>query len=456
MAWPRPRYSKREKKTKWTALYRDANGKERSAGTYETKERAQEVADAMEAGWDPRADDLSPKEKATITLAEYAPIFLRRKDDIEPNTRMTYRAVQRKYVERNPIGQLRMAEVTPVQLQRFLRQVKNDVSPTTARQVRTVLSGMFEMARVIDGIRDDNPIVKLKVGTPDREPVYVFLPEQFETFVTFLPNRPTRVLAYFLFSTGMRPSEAAALRTGDINFASRSVMINKAVKKAPLDMSDSGVGLVVSNRTKNNKWRSFPINEKCLKMVQDYIDAYGIREGEVLFPAALITGYKDPYIVRQYSDEELEALGVIEYKGRIFRHGDVATYHHYKIKCRCNACQSAHYFYLVERRSTNRMKLHRQENCPYFNPVTWGRIFGKAMIEMMEAGLAKHRVDAYKLRHSHAWHMHTRGMTAQAISKRLGNTVEVLEQSYFGLYGEHYGSIEDREVIDNAVLDYVV
>ncbi len=74
---------------RFTGLYKAADGSYKSAGTFDTQERALDVAEAAERHARLRLAETSPADKATVTLAEYMAIFLGA-HDIEANSKETY------------------------------------------------------------------------------------------------------------------------------------------------------------------------------------------------------------------------------------------------------------------------------------------------------------------------------------------------------------------------------
>jgi hypothetical protein len=83
----------RNKGVRYRGLYKGADGRYRSAGTFSTKARALEVAQEAErhaliAGG--AGGGLDPSVRATRTIKEYAPLFLRH-HQVEGNTKDTLR-----------------------------------------------------------------------------------------------------------------------------------------------------------------------------------------------------------------------------------------------------------------------------------------------------------------------------------------------------------------------------
>jgi len=90
----------RKKGTRYRAISKAADGRYRSAGTFSTEERALEVAEEAERHAE-RAGDaaggLDPATRATRTIQEYAPLFLRH-HQVEGNTKYSYADTLRLHV----------------------------------------------------------------------------------------------------------------------------------------------------------------------------------------------------------------------------------------------------------------------------------------------------------------------------------------------------------------------
>jgi len=90
----------RNKGVRYRGMYKAADGRYRSAGTFSTEERALAVASeaerhALVAG--PAAGGLDPAIRATRTIKEYGPLFLRH-HRVEGNTRERYADTLRLHV----------------------------------------------------------------------------------------------------------------------------------------------------------------------------------------------------------------------------------------------------------------------------------------------------------------------------------------------------------------------
>jgi hypothetical protein len=91
---------KRQKGVRYRGMYKAADGRYRSAGTFNTEERALEVAREAERHalvFSGAAGGLDPAIRATRTIKEYAPLFLRH-HRVEGNTKERYADTLRLHV----------------------------------------------------------------------------------------------------------------------------------------------------------------------------------------------------------------------------------------------------------------------------------------------------------------------------------------------------------------------
>jgi hypothetical protein len=105
----------------FTAMYKAENGRYRSAGTYDVRERAQEVAEESEQHARLRLAETSPADRATVTIREFAVKFLR-EHPVEPNTKQTYAQLLNPHVLPY-IGGRRVAEISRETVHRLLTVV---------------------------------------------------------------------------------------------------------------------------------------------------------------------------------------------------------------------------------------------------------------------------------------------------------------------------------------------
>jgi hypothetical protein len=156
---------RRKAGTRYTGMYLDPDGTYKSAGTFDTPERAQEVAEQNERHHRLRLAETSPADKATITIEDFGVKFLK-EHAIEPNSKMTYAQLLHRHIYPY-IGKRRVAEISRETIHRLLTVVLPEAgaSRATAINTRTCLSAMLQMAWD-HGYRSDNPVQGIRLKHP--------------------------------------------------------------------------------------------------------------------------------------------------------------------------------------------------------------------------------------------------------------------------------------------------
>lgn len=169
----------RKNGVRYTTVYADENGRRKSAGTYDTEERALQVAEQHERHIRPRLAETSPGDKATITVRDFSVKFLR-EHAVEPNSKMTYAQLLNSHVFPF-IGKRRVAEISRETIHRLLTVVLPEAgaSQSTVVNVRTCLSAMMQMAWD-HGYRTDNPVKGIRLKHPPSGPIVVATVPQFQ------------------------------------------------------------------------------------------------------------------------------------------------------------------------------------------------------------------------------------------------------------------------------------
>ncbi len=159
-------------------------------------------------------------------------------EDLSPTTVRHYRELWDGYV-RKKIGQRPIASLTPYEVERYLRRLKEaGVGRTTVRHIRALLNRACRLARKWSANTLPNPIADAELPkwslaereAPVRSPelhevqeilaAAVDVDERFAAFV--------RVVA----ATGMRRGEACALRWLDIDWEAETVVVDESVVAA--------------------------------------------------------------------------------------------------------------------------------------------------------------------------------------------------------------------------------
>ena len=281
----------RQKGVRYRCIYKAADGRYRSAGTFSTEERALEVAKEAErrAAEVVRgaAGGLDPGIRATRTIKEYAPLFLRH-HRVEGNTKERYADTLRLHVIPF-LGGCRLAETDRTVARNHVTVLLEEGrSANTIRQAKVVLCAMFGMA-VADGYVDYNPFHDVKIPkVPGQRAIKVATPEQYLTVRACLPNKPAQVFSTLLVSSGIRFCEAVGLQPDDFDFEAGILEVARSVVKVSRQHHPQGKTFLVRDYTKNGQTRRLRLDQAVVELVRGHVAEHGIGEREVMFPADLV------------------------------------------------------------------------------------------------------------------------------------------------------------------------
>src|SRR6185437_9750877 len=156
-------------------------------------------------------------------------------EDLSPVTVRRYENVWKVHIEKS-IGRRRIATLTPYEVERYFRQLKSaGCGRETVRYVRSVLNRACRLARKWSNSTLPNPIADTELPSwniderakPVRSPSVPEVQRLLAKAIELDPRFATclRVIA----ATGMRRSEACALRWSDFDWKKRTIVIDEAV-----------------------------------------------------------------------------------------------------------------------------------------------------------------------------------------------------------------------------------
>jgi site-specific recombinase XerD len=265
---------KRKDGSRFTGMYKTADGRWRSAGTFTDEDRALEVATAAEehsrALVDGVPPELDPVTKATMTIEKYIPSFMRHHRG-EGNTKDGYGSTLRRNVV-PLIGGARLAEFSQTAARNYATAlIEEGRSPNTIRKCKVVLGALFAMA-VAEGYLDENPFHDLSTPRVKHAgAIEVMAQPQFVKVRKALPNAPLRVFATVLVSSGIRPCEARGLRPEDFDFGASVIKVNRSVVSVSRENHPDGKTFLVRDYTKNGTTRRVPVDSGCISMVKVWV-----------------------------------------------------------------------------------------------------------------------------------------------------------------------------------------
>lgn len=199
--------STRERNGRFIGLYRDALGKQKSAGTYDTEEEA--LARATVAELDARPPDpglVYPEaRRGKPTVAGYAPGWLDG-HRLEPTSRESYGCLLKHIIRE--LGTITLADLDSAKCNRMFRDLeRRGLSSASIAHVRTVLREMCRSA-VRDGLMAQVP--EMIIGRVHNREMQIATREQAQAIQDAIPES-YKLLVETLFNTGCRYGEVTGL-----------------------------------------------------------------------------------------------------------------------------------------------------------------------------------------------------------------------------------------------------
>jgi integrase/recombinase XerC len=136
----------------------------------------------------------------------------------------TYVPILQRYA-----GRLDPCQSTPVELARYMRELRQDHSPATAQLHHVVLRQFFAWL-VLEGERADNPLAGRPLPRTPVRPVALVSNTDLRKLLaacsssSFVDRRDTAIIR-LLLDTGMRRAELAGLRVTDVDLPERLVTV---------------------------------------------------------------------------------------------------------------------------------------------------------------------------------------------------------------------------------------
>jgi integrase len=206
--------------------YRDENGKEH-ARHFKRKVDAQRWLDSITASM-VRGDYVDPK-LGQVTLASYVATWLPAQP-LRDSSRRAYDSYLRNHIL-PALGHARLSAVTRTQVLAFRREVEGKLSPGTARQVMTILAGIYGDA-VADGLLAKSPCRDTVPPRAHREKIVPLTAEQVEALIEAAPER-YRALVVLGAGCGLRLGEALGLKVRRVRFLERELDVVEQLTLVP-------------------------------------------------------------------------------------------------------------------------------------------------------------------------------------------------------------------------------
>jgi integrase len=226
--------SARQRGSRWTGLYRDAKGKQKSAGTYDTETEALARAQVAELDANPPTPiEVQPREiRGKVTVAAYAPGWLEGQALLEANSVEIARSALKRIMPH--LGGKARDDVEPDDVRRMLAALKKSgLSDSTVSRTLDVARQMLPKSAT-DGVR-----FRIK----ERRRLMVATRNQAAAIEAAIDPRYS-LFVRTLFTTGCRWGEAIAIRGTDVEKRGTgyAVRIRRTVAEVGGECSERGYG----------------------------------------------------------------------------------------------------------------------------------------------------------------------------------------------------------------------
>ena len=207
--------SARKRGQRWTGLYRDSAGKQKSAGSFGTEAEALKAAEHAEAlANPPKALEAHPAAKrGKPTLAGYGPKAIAGAR-LEGTSRESYKCLFSKHISPT-LGSSTLAELTPADVRAFARKLESSkMSASTAHLVMCVLRLIVKTA-LQDGLIVKDVTAGISVQRKGKAEKVIATPAQAKAIEeAFHPHY--RLMIKVMFATGLRFGEILGIQAGDV------------------------------------------------------------------------------------------------------------------------------------------------------------------------------------------------------------------------------------------------
>ena len=200
------------------------------------------------------------------------------KPRVKERTYRGYVDVSKRYL-RKTLGAHLITQVRPVSIQElYADMLGRGLSPRTVRHVQTVLHNCFEQAIRWQLVRV-NPAQHVDLPRQSQEEMQVMSEEEAHRFLTAALGDPLHALFALLLGTGVRPSEAAALRWPDLDPQAKTLSVRRTVVRPK-----GGGWQYEEPKTKRGK-RTIALPDGLITTLLEHRESAPPSEHDLIFPA---------------------------------------------------------------------------------------------------------------------------------------------------------------------------
>ncbi len=413
--------TRRDGVTRYQALYDDAKGHRRSAGTFTTRKAADrewQRAEARLAEGRMGNPSRGRQRFRTYVLEEWLP-----NHQIEARTRENYSY----YLDRHILpwfGAMRMIEVMPADVREWITHLQNEnVSADVIRYCKAILSAIFTAA--LNDVVHLHPVRGVKSPPVAKKTRVIMTPEQFDQLYLALPTDTMKLLVETDIESGLRWGELTELRPRDIDFGTGVLTVSRVVVELTPAFHPDGGRFLVKQYPKNQEHRRLKLSTGIIAKIRVHIREHGLGNDDLLF--AMPEPSQAPAL-RVLADPAPLGLTTPNAAGGRYRHGTLSAYS--AGKCRCEHCRGAYASYRAQRRAAGRDQPRRVRAVETDGhiPRWWFR--HHVWLPAVEAAGLPAPARVHGLRHAHASWLLAGGADLEVVRERLGHSSIVTTQKY--------------------------
>lgn len=255
---------------RWQVRWRDDNARQRTANfTRKADADTRDAAVRASLAGGTYIDSTAGK----IRFADYADQWRRAQVHREQTVALTERAL-RLYV--NPvIGDLPVAATRHSHVQQLVRQLADDLAPTTLTVVYGYVASIFKAA-VRDRLIGRTPREGIRLPAPPRRQVWIPDPMAVEAVVGSLPPR-YRAVPLVAARCGLRPSEMLGLEVGSVNFLGRTIDVSQQLLTSPA----AGNSAYLAQPKTPHSVRTVPVTPDTIELLAEHLARFPAADVEV-------------------------------------------------------------------------------------------------------------------------------------------------------------------------------
>jgi integrase len=412
----------RNGKPRYTAVYLDLRGSERSAGTFASEKAANRAWQNAEV--ELRQGRVGDPARGRQTFRRYVEKQWLPNHVLEPTTREKYTYYLGAHIL-PALGPMRMADIFPEHIREWITRLQREGQSAWTIQYckSSILSSIFTTA-LNDQVTYIHPCRGVKIPTVPATVRTIITPEQFDVVYGALPDADAQLLVETAIESGLRWGELAELRIRDLDTATRMLTVSRKVTEVNREFHPDGQRFLVKLYPKDKEYRRLKLSPQIVAKLKAHLKARGLGPDGLLF--ARRAGAPPPLHVVT----EAGALGFTKPNdaGRQYRHGTLSAYN--AGPCRCPHCRRAFADYRAERRAGQGASPRPARTVDEDEHI--GRNWFRRMVwrPACEAAGLTDLPRFHDLRHSHASWLLAGGADLQVVKERLGHASIMTTQRY--------------------------